>query len=116
MGHREIFWENSYCTPKRSLRRGFDATDVGHTLGPAFDRDRAPPAQELAIVRPDHPLQPSYGDLQMLYQFYGEHIRHGQVTTLADDLTNDSGCGKWTPAAPGDVSGPTIAEVVRGTK
>ena len=76
----------------------------------------APPVQELAIVRPDHPLEPSYGDLQMLYQFYGEHIRHGQVTTLADDLTNDSGCGKWIPAAPGDVSGPTIAEVVRGTK
>jgi hypothetical protein len=79
-------------------------------------RTGAPPAQELAIVRPDHPLQPSYGDLQMLYKYYGEHIRNGQVTTLATDLTNDSGCGKWIPAAPGDSSGPTIAEVVRGTK
>lgn len=41
-------------------------------------------------------------------------LRSGDITLLRDRLTMSSGCGNWIPATPGDVSGPTIADVVNG--
>ncbi len=74
-----------------------------------------PPTADFRIVTPTHPLQPSYKDLTTLYAFYGSHMRAGHIKDLADDLTNDAGCGKWIPATPGDAAGPTIADVVGGS-
>lgn len=72
-----------------------------------------PSTADFAIPKPTHPLQPSYGDLTRLYPFYASHMKPGHIQDLAHDLTNDSGCGKWVPATPGDITGPTIADVVR---
>lgn len=41
-------------------------------------------------------------------------IESGDAATVARDLTGDASCGNWIPARPGDTSGPTIGDVVRG--
>jgi hypothetical protein len=38
----------------------------------------------------------------------------GDISVLRLELTQDSGCGAWVPAKPGDTAGPTIRDVVRG--
>ncbi|MFT3861939.1 hypothetical protein [Micropruina sp.] len=42
--------------------------------------------------------------------------RSGDISLLRQELTSDSGCGAWIPAKPGDPSGPTISDVVRGVR
>jgi hypothetical protein len=74
-----------------------------------------PPTGDFKIVTPSHPLQPSFGELTTLYDFYGSHMKPGQIKDFAADLTNEAGCGNWIPAKPGDAGGPTIAHVVRGS-
>jgi hypothetical protein len=38
------------------------------------------------------------------------------VKNLEQELTQDSGCGAWVPAEPGDIKGPTVRDVVRDGK
>lgn len=37
----------------------------------------------------------------------------GDISALRADLVNESGCGSWIPAKPGDINGPTVGDVVR---
>jgi hypothetical protein len=45
---------------------------------------------------------------------FNKDLASGDISLLRNDLTNESGCGVWIPAKAGDISGPTIADVVRG--
>jgi hypothetical protein len=45
---------------------------------------------------------------------FNKEVASGDISLLRNDLTNESGCGVWIPAKAGDISGPTIADVVRG--
>lgn len=40
----------------------------------------------------------------------------GDIAPLRAELLDSQGCGGWIPAKPGDVSGPTVSDVVRGGK
>lgn len=80
----------------------------------AWEQTGTPPIRQFVMPEPKNPLQPSYRSLQSLYEYYGSHMRAGQIDTLRADLLNESACGNWIPAKPGDVSGPTIADAVRG--
>lgn len=72
----------------------------------------AKPASFPTPVTPEHPLS-SYQDVLNTYAFYKTRVATGDIRVLQDLLLNDSGCGKWIPATPGDSTGPTIADVVR---
>lgn len=65
-----------------------------------------------ALARPANPLDPSDADWKQTYPEWSEVFRSGDIDTLRADLVDDSYCGVWVPAKPGDVSGPTIADAV----
>ena len=62
---------------------------------------------------PGYPQEPSYRDVQVIDRFYRAAIASGDKARLRSDLLNESGCGVWVPATPGDAGGATIADVVR---
>lgn len=39
-------------------------------------------------------------------------LASGDISQLASLLQNESGCGVWIPATPGDTNGPVIADIV----
>jgi hypothetical protein len=63
-------------------------------------------------VLPTSPVAGVTSDAQLVDRFYRAEIASGDISRLRDDLTNESGCGVWIPAKPGDTGGPTIADVV----
>lgn len=67
----------------------------------------APPTPE--APKPVSPRSDWTGE----FNAYAEPLRSGDIGQLRDALTNESGCGVWIPAKPGDVSGPTVAQVVK---
>lgn len=66
------------------------------------------------LPQPSNPLEPSASGWPSEFRNYSDALRSGDITRLKSLLTGDSGCGVWVPAKAGDVSGPTIAVVVRG--
>jgi hypothetical protein len=66
------------------------------------------------LPTPSNPLDPSASGWAQEYQNYAGPLNSGDISELKAALTNESGCGVWVPAKPGDVSGPTIADVVTG--
>jgi hypothetical protein len=40
----------------------------------------------------------------------------GEIASLRSELLDEGGCGNWVPAKPGDLSGPTVGDIVRGLK
>lgn len=71
-----------------------------------------PPVKFPAAEQPTDALA-SYTDLQRTYAFYRHEVASGDISRLRSDLSNDTGCGAWVPAHPGDAKGPTVADVVR---
>lgn len=72
-------------------------------------------------VAPDFPRQPvptypvpTAVDMDNDIAAFKKDLGSGDITLLRDRLTNQSGCGNWIPAKPGDISGPTIADTVNG--
>ena len=62
------------------------------------------------------PLNPSpwAADMDADIKRFKTELTSGDISLLRDALTNESGCGAWIPAKSGDISGPTISDVVRG--
>lgn len=61
-----------------------------------------------------HPLGGVYRDDLTIRRRVDDMLSGGDIDVLRSDLLNDSGCGVWIPVRPGDASGPTIADAVRG--
>jgi hypothetical protein len=70
--------------------------------------------QAPASLVPTTPTEDTLRESQIVDSFYRSEIASGDIRRLRSDLLNESGCGVWIPATPGDVTGPTIADVVRG--
>jgi hypothetical protein len=62
---------------------------------------------------PDNPAASDKAMKQVIARLERE-AASGDISLLRAELTNDSGCGAWIPAEPGNASGPTIADVVNG--
>lgn len=58
--------------------------------------------------------QPSYGDAQVVRDHLESLIASGDPSQLKATLEGPSSCGHWIPAEPGDVSGPTIEDSLKG--
>jgi len=64
------------------------------------------------LVLPSHPVGDVVRTARQVDSSYRELLAKATRTELGDFLKNESGCGVWIPAKPGDVSGPVIAEIV----
>ena len=64
------------------------------------------------LVLPSHPVGDVVTTARQVDSSYRELLAKATLTELGDFLKNESGCGVWIPAKPGDVSGPVIADVV----
>ena len=62
-------------------------------------------------TNPD-PLTAEHWELR--YLAIKETIESGDPKQLRDFLTGNPSCGEWIPAQPGDISGPTIEDIVLG--
>lgn len=67
-----------------------------------------------AVPTVDEPQQPAYDDTLLTQERLGDLIASGDPAELLGFLTGESSCGHWIPATPGDVSGPTIEDSLRG--
>ncbi len=74
-------------------------------------------------VAPEFPAQPSpespaayAGDMDDDIAALQRMSAGGDISVLRQELTQDSGCGAWVPAEPGDIKGPTVRDVVRDGK
>ena len=74
------------------------------------ETDNAPELPPLVL--PTLPGSSVVKDATIIDGFYRSEVASGDIAKLRADLTNESGCGPWIPANPGDVAGPTIADVV----
>jgi hypothetical protein len=63
---------------------------------------------------PAHPLEPGSAAIVQDYTRLKAAVRSGDPRQLQVELTGNGSCGQWVPATPGDPSGPTIAQVVKG--
>lgn len=66
-----------------------------------------------AQPKPTYPASTA-ADMDKDIEAFKQDLKSGDITLLRDHLTNQSGCGNWIPAKPGDANGPTIADVVNG--
>lgn len=64
------------------------------------------------LVLPSHPVGDVVTTARQVDSSYRELLAEATLTELGDFLKNESGCGVWIPARPGDVSGPVIADIV----
>lgn len=68
------------------------------------------------LPMPDHPREPSHSLWKQDYARLVDLVRSGDPEQLRTRwLTGNGSCGQWIPAKPGDVSGPTIEDVVEGS-
>lgn len=65
--------------------------------------------------RPNNPASFAE-DMDRDIAHFQQLARSGDISLLRQELVSDSGCGAWIPAKPGDPSGPTISDVVRGVR
>ncbi len=63
---------------------------------------------------PAHPIEPGNGAIQQDYASLKETVSSGDPIQLRSYLTGNGGCGQWVPAAPGDIDGATVAQVIEG--
>jgi len=61
---------------------------------------------------PEVPMTPSYPDWERSYADLKGRIASGDIDQLRFWLTAEGSCGRWIPAEPYDVSGPTISEAL----
>ena len=65
-----------------------------------------------ALVLPTAPVGSVVKDAALVDATYRSVLSSGHVSELRALLTNESGCGVWIPAKPGNAAGSTIAQVV----
>ena len=70
------------------------------------------PARLPTLVLPSHPVGDVIATARQVDSSYRELLAQANRSQLGELLKNESGCGVWIPAKPGDVSGPVIADVV----
>lgn len=63
---------------------------------------------------PEDPREPSNSAWDADYGLLTAAADSGDPQLVRDWLTLVGSCGQWIPATPGDVNGPTIAEVIEG--
>ena len=66
------------------------------------------------LPRPTNPDPLTDEDWELSYLDIKESIESGDPEELRDLLTGNPSCGEWIPAQPGDISGPTIEDVILG--
>ena len=66
------------------------------------------------LPRPSNPDPLTADHWELRYIDIKESIESGDPEQLRDFLTGEGSCGEWIPAQPGDISGPTIEDVVLG--
>lgn len=66
------------------------------------------------MPEPVHPQQYAYSDARDEYNDYNQAIQSGDPQVLLSLITGQQTCGAWIPARPGELSGPTIEEVLLG--
>ena len=66
------------------------------------------------LPRPTNPDPLTAEHWELRYIDIKETIESGDPEELRDFLTGNPSCGEWIPAQPGDISGPTIEDVVLG--
>jgi hypothetical protein len=68
------------------------------------------------FAKQETPVNPSQSAIfvDRTLKKFNKDVASGDISLLRNDLTNETGCGVWIPAKAGDISGPTIADVVRG--
>lgn len=66
------------------------------------------------MPEPVHPQQYAYSDARHQYNDYNQAIQSGDPQVLLSLITGQQTCGAWIPARPGELSGPTIEEVLLG--
>lgn len=64
------------------------------------------------LVLPSRPVGDVMVTAHQVDSSYRELLAQTSSSQLAEFLMNESGCGVWIPAKPGDVDGPVIADVV----
>ena len=72
----------------------------------------APTLKQLPKPTNPDPLTAEHWELS--YLDIKESIESGDPEELRDFLTGEASCGEWIPAQPGDISGPTIEDVILG--
>lgn len=73
------------------------------------------PASLPELVLPSNPAGDVVASAKLVDTAYRKLLAEGRLSELAAMLTNESGCGVWIPATPGDVNGPLIADVVKSS-
>jgi hypothetical protein len=63
---------------------------------------------------PARPLEPGNSAIVQDYARLKAAVASGDPSQLQLGLTANGSCGQWVPATPGQIHGPTIAEVVLG--
>ena len=66
------------------------------------------------LPRPANPDPITAEDWELIYIDIKGSIESGDPEQLRDLLTGEGSCGEWIPAQPGDISGPTIEDIVLG--
>lgn len=66
------------------------------------------------MPEPVHPQQYAYSDARNDYNTYEQSIQSGDPQVLLSLITGQYTCGRWIPARPGDLSGPTIEDILLG--
>lgn len=75
-------------------------------------RTTGEPSSLPPLVLPSHPVGDVITTARQADSSYRELLAQANRSQLGEFLKNESGCGVWIPAKPGDVSGPVIADVV----
>jgi hypothetical protein len=75
-------------------------------------RPTGEPSSLPTLVLPTHPVGDVITTARQVDSSYRELLAQTNRSQLGEFLKNESGCGVWVPAKPGDVDGPVIADVV----
>lgn len=67
-----------------------------------------------APINFEHPIQPAVQQYVLDRKEFTAHLESGEISALRSHLVNETGCGAWIPVNPGEQTGPTIADAVRG--
>lgn len=98
----------------QGMVRNYSACRAALAVYQEWVRSGSPPAYP-PQPRPSNPASFAE-DMDRDIANFRQLARSGDISLLRQELTSDSGCGAWIPAKPGDPSGPTISDVVRGVR
>lgn len=108
-------WPSEEFEARNALWQGMviNFTQCRQMLGVYQDWKTTGKASELPqLVLPANPAGDVISSAKIVDTIYREVLASGDMSQLASLLENESGCGVWIPATPGDTEGPVIADVV----